>query len=691
MAIWNMLARLTMDSTAFDRNAGKARKSMRELSEESNRTGKRLLDLVGTGAKLAGIGGGLYAAKRIFTDITGKAMAQQEAVRKLAAAYSLTNDATAENVSASEAFAASLQKRTTLADELILSEMAFGKTLGITTDRLGDATVAAIGLTSHGMELHEAMKIMALAFKGETGQLKERGILVDANLSAEEKFNELVRQGAEKFKLAEDATRSAAGAQTQFKNTLGDTEEVIGKAFLPTLQKTFTAINELLQDNQAAIKAWAEGSVAAAMESAALSAVKVLEMFEKISNMGRTLEGEGYTLGFAQAIEADTRARYELELEKQGRQPYTTTNYGPYLGLGATQSPKYPDMYEAIKKQVTAKYAPHYDPAKANLTTDYMGQVERFFADVRKRVGAAQPHDETPSLDVTGSPQFPGTDGGSEVAATQQSTSDIAAAMSRMYDQIDSRSEASFTARYALILQQRRQYEEMGIDANAIDEWYTAMHEKHEIARQKATGNFFDGWRAGFAEMKRDLPTLGELGADAATTFRDGMVDATTDILMNVTNVRDAFRELGKDMARWAIRSSLNQLYTTGFAAVGNAIGGGTAASAKGNAFDRSGIVPFASGGIVDAPTVFRFAQGTGVMGEAGPEAILPLSRDSSTGKLGVTGSAPRVSIQVVNNGSAKNASTTQPEWNGKEWVIGVILEDYDKGGKTRSLIRGRR
>lgn len=685
MAIWNMLARLTMDSTAFDRNAGKARKSMRELSEESNRTGKRLLDLVGTGAKLAGIGGGLYAAKRVFSDITGKAMAQQEAVRKLAAAYSLTNDATAENVSASEAFAASLQKRTTLADELILSEMAFGKTLGITTDRLGDATVAAIGLTSHGMELHEAMKIMALAFKGETGQLKERGILVDANLSAEEKFNELVRQGAEKFKLAEDATRSAAGAQTQFKNTLGDTEEVIGQTFLPTLQNAFTAIHDWLQDNQADIKAWAEGSVAA------------LGWVSKIF-----LKVQDQIVGDRADQWIRHTAQERLAQEEAAKPPWMDTARAEYrqttgdaaawqrevqeTGLEGERPPQYIRKWHEILQ--------NYQQAR----TDRLSQIEAQLRQENEDLLTSSPKPRTlpgvydmPSLDVTGSPQFPGTDGGSEVAATQQSTSDIAAAMSRMYDQIDSRSEASFTARYALILQQRRQYEEMGIDANAIDEWYTAMHEKHEIARQKATGNFFDGWRAGFAEMKRDLPTLGELGADAATTFRDGMVDATTDILMNVTNVRDAFRELGKDMARWAIRSSLNQLYTTGFAAVGNAIGGGTAASAKGNAFDRSGIVPFASGGIVDAPTVFRFAQGTGVMGEAGPEAILPLSRDSSTGKLGVTGSAPRVSIQVVNNGTAKNASTTQPEWNGKEWVIGVILEDYDKGGKTRSLIRGRR
>ena len=43
----------------------------------------------------------------------------------------------------------------------------------------------------------------------------------------------------------------------------------------------------------------------------------------------------------------------------------------------------------------------------------------------------------------------------------------------------------------------------------------------------------------------------------------------------------------------------------------------------------------FARGGIVDSPEAFAFARGLGVIGEAGPEAILPLARARS-GELGV-------------------------------------------------------
>ena len=59
--------------------------------------------------------------------------------------------------------------------------------------------------------------------------------------------------------------------------------------------------------------------------------------------------------------------------------------------------------------------------------------------------------------------------------------------------------------------------------------------------------------------------------------------------------------------------------------------------SAKGNVFDGGNVIPFARGGVVDTPTVFPMAQGIGLMGEAGPEAVMPLKRDSQ-GNLGVAG-----------------------------------------------------
>lgn len=70
--------------------------------------------------------------------------------------------------------------------------------------------------------------------------------------------------------------------------------------------------------------------------------------------------------------------------------------------------------------------------------------------------------------------------------------------------------------------------------------------------------------------------------------------------------------------------------------------------AAKGAAFADGHRMAFASGGVVSGPTTFGMAGGgAGLMGEAGPEAVMPLRRTSG-GKLGVVGAMP--SITVVNN-----------------------------------------
>jgi lambda family phage tail tape measure protein len=68
--------------------------------------------------------------------------------------------------------------------------------------------------------------------------------------------------------------------------------------------------------------------------------------------------------------------------------------------------------------------------------------------------------------------------------------------------------------------------------------------------------------------------------------------------------------------------------------AFGVSTGPSVIGSAKGNVFASQGLSAY-SGQVVNKPTMFAFAHGAGLMGEAGPEAILPLQRGND-GKLGV-------------------------------------------------------
>jgi lambda family phage tail tape measure protein len=85
-------------------------------------------------------------------------------------------------------------------------------------------------------------------------------------------------------------------------------------------------------------------------------------------------------------------------------------------------------------------------------------------------------------------------------------------------------------------------------------------------------------------------------------------------------------------------------------------------------------------GGIVNKPTLFRFANGgvpgTGLMGEAGPEAIIPLKRGPD-GKLGVSGggSTTNVTVNVDAQGTQAQGDDARGQQLGRVIAAAVQAE----------------
>jgi lambda family phage tail tape measure protein len=109
---------------------------------------------------------------------------------------------------------------------------------------------------------------------------------------------------------------------------------------------------------------------------------------------------------------------------------------------------------------------------------------------------------------------------------------------------------------------------------------------------------------------------------------------------------------------------------------------------AKGGAYD-AGLEMFAKGGmftnsIVSQPTLFKFAKGTGMMGEAGPEAIMPLKRDNN-GNLGVRSTQQGNVDIVVNNYGNEKATTKETTDSRGNRRIEVVIGDMVAGEMSRS------
>lgn len=103
--------------------------------------------------------------------------------------------------------------------------------------------------------------------------------------------------------------------------------------------------------------------------------------------------------------------------------------------------------------------------------------------------------------------------------------------------------------------------------------------------------------------------------------------------------------------------------------------------AAKGAAFDGMASNFFANGGVVSGRTGFNYGGGKkGVMGEAGPEAILPLSRNKN-GELGVaTSGGSNVTVNVINNGDS-SIKQEERQGPGGERILDIIIAQKVKEG----------
>ena len=153
-------------------------------------------------------------------------------------------------------------------------------------------------------------------------------------------------------------------------------------------------------------------------------------------------------------------------------------------------------------------------------------------------------------------------------------------------------------------------------------------------------------------EMQETMLYTGREVQGLSRSFGTGLRRAFDGVVFDGMRLSDALRNVAQSM--------VDAAYSTAMRPVQNAVGGALANGInalvsgilpfeKGGAFSGGRVTPFARGGVVTGPTSFAMRGGIGLMGEAGPEAIMPLTRGAD-GRLGVRSAGGAAPVNITMN-----------------------------------------
>jgi len=228
-----------------------------------------------------------------------------------------------------------------------------------------------------------------------------------------------------------------------------------------------------------------------------------------------------------------------------------------------------------------------------------------------------------------------------------------------------------------------------------FDQEYGKVASETQVAEFKAT-------LQQIAADKERQKVLEEANAQQQT-IADTIQSSMSDAFMSMVDGTKSFEEAMKDMARTVIKQlydilvvqqlvgSWNATSKTGSGLAGMIMG---AFQADGGAWSNgSQIQAYANGGVVGGPTTFPITGGkTGLMGEAGPEAIMPLKRGAN-GKLGVQmegGGGDTIVVNQSFNFQANGDATikqliAQAAPKIAQMTKSSLLDDRRRGGSTKA------
>lgn len=598
-----------------------------------------------------------YAGIRSFGAIIRATVEQEQAVKQLNATLESTGGAVGRSSQELQDLASSLQRVTTFGDETIISAQSmlatFKEIRGVNFDR----TLESVLDLSTKMDQDLKTSVVQLG-KALNDPVKGLSALSRVGVSFTKEQTELIKSLSETGRVAEAQVIILQELESEFGGSARAAREGLGGA----LKSLKNAFGDLLESEDGA-------------EDLARSANELSDIFTD------------------PAFKASVQGVVDQILRLSGRGLTTMSNFTDIVGflkdefLALYGVVGQGDLVRLYERQADLQERLNRDGLSGLLqnTTELTKQLEQVNAQIaeteRRLVDLSKLKPVTVTAQrIEGPRQSAGSDTVIDPDATRQLET-----RSQLF--IDLRNNMKFLEEQEAAAEEATRKLTEAMEANSAElEYANGLYAKFnpEIATyQSSMFDLEEALRVGAIsqerfneEAKRLEETLVKsqegwsLQTEAVQIFGDSFNTMLDGVLQGTQSLEDGVTAMVKVVLVQLAKLAAYQFIANSFA--GTAFGdaaGSLLPSKKGNVFSKGSLVPFAQGGIVNGPTVFPLARGAGLMGEAGPEAILPLSRGKG-GNLGV--SAAPVNVVVNNNAPGVSVQAAQTD---QGLTLDIVLE----------------
>lgn len=558
--------------------------------------------------------------------------------------------------------ASTIQGYSNYGDEAIIKAQALGQSfIGQTkiTDQLTKATVDFAAAT--GMDLQQAFTLVGKSIGSPTNALARYGIELNKNMSDSEKMAAIATQLGNRF---DGQAKQMANASAQLKNALGDLAEQLGGVFNPMVEAT----QKVLIKATNALTDWIKKTREASKQNdinALNEALKYQQ--EQLKNA----TGEEKKLWEQRIAQTQKYLNVQKQTTITNKKPVKVSDevssFGSYSspvkvsGGGTSQAKQIKDSYdlatEAVEKARRAVLnagiqfgASSPEVAKAfeqyKLANEKIQGLQDIFKTEETKTKFQQLQEEIQKTTLKLQELYLGGQGGTD-------------AFNNTKNQLNQ-------------LQTQLKNMNTAITSNVGLDWSNVANS----IRSNLTSAILTPLQQGESAFNR----LGTIGLNIVQMIGQEII---SNLLKQIT--------LEKTLAAIKmVGSSIGGMF-------GSFFGGGAMAMAtvakNGKVIQNGKVLPFAKGGIVNQPTLFPMANGAGLMGEAGAEAIMPLTRKN--GKLGVDASGANQTVVNIYNQSGASVETQKRDDGGMDIFIkkvnAAMMNERTSTGFQRAYERENR